>query len=60
MRAKPIPSFFSTWGSNPKPSPYEVYCVSSSPQVNGQLSLSIALRRISLAKTTRRTTGLGG
>ena len=60
IRAKPIPSFFSTRGSNPNPSPYDVYCASSSPQVIGQLSLSIAARRISAPKPLRGSPGSAG
>jgi len=58
IRAKPIPSFFSTRGSKPQPSPYDVYCVSSSAQVIGQLSLSIAARFTSGSKTSLPMTGL--
>src|SRR3954471_14291582 len=60
MRAKPIPSFFSTRGSKPQPSPYDVYCESSSAQVIGQLSLSIAARFTSVSKTSFATAGLAG
>src|SRR5579872_6073084 len=60
MRAKPMPSFLSVSGSKPHPSPKDVYCASSSPQVIGQLSLSIALRLISGANVILRITGLAG